>query len=1017
MNEQNFPEGKFRISWKHLILILIVVVGMLIGGHYYYVYQKNFILQVHTEFLSAVSSFKVHEIKNWIQERKAEGVFVSSSQEFSALFRTLLRDPANSACRNNIRNWLNPIKHNHEYNNISLFDVKGKEIFSLIEGFNGAGGPGTIKPVFTDFSQGKVSMSEIMKDNNGKPSLTTTAALYDDHNTIGYVVFYIDPSVNLFPTLAAWPVKWVSAENILLHHDPSSTYFLTASQLKPDTIIAFTSPSSEDEITHKIPLQGTFTMAEARDYRGVNVLAEIRHIEGTHWWMISKIDTSELTAPLRRKAVNIILYIVIFIMVITIAGIFVWKSQQLEYYRARFELKKKSELDEEQIRYMNALLQEISDAIITFDKDMIIRSWNKGAERIYGWKAGEVVGKFSGSSLKVDFPGTTRDGIFEELAQKGSWKGEVVHKRKDGSTAYILSSTSQLKDENGNVLGIITINKDISDVIQSEKVKGAVYRISELAHSAKDLNDLFASIHIVIGDLMDASNLFVALLEPNGETISFPYFIDEKDPPPPSRKRGNTLTDIVLRTGKHLLARPEDVQYFIDRGIIDMTRTPAIDWLGVPLKIENETIGALVVQSYSPKVRYHEHEVDVLIFVSEQIALSVQRMKIQQELIVAKQKAEVSSKLTSSLLANMNHELRTPMNGILGFAEILNNELLDPEAKAKAENILISGRRLMDTLDAIMDLSHLESDKVIRKFIPLTIKKVLLMTLAHYEPLIQRKNLTLNINVPAYIQIQGDDYLLQHLFRGLIDNAVKYTEVGSIFIEAREMKEGGQEKVAISFRDTGIGIAKENFELIFETFRQVSEGYGREFEGSGLGLTISKKIVTLFGGQIKVNSKLGEGSEFTVILPALEPSFIPVSEPVTVKPTEKKSHTTLMKENPSVLVVEDNLVNLQLLTLYVSNTYNAYSALDGNTAIDTARQMHFDLILMDINLGPGLNGIQTMLEIRKLSGYKNTPIVALTGYASIGDRDRLMGLGFSAYLPKPVNEEVLLNLMEELLGS
>ena len=403
-------------------------------------------------------------------------------------------------------------------------------------------------------------------------------------------------------------------------------------------------------------------------------------------------------------------------------------------------------------------------------------------------------------------------------------------------------------------------------------------------------------------------------------------------------------------------------------------------------------------------------------FVSEQIALSVNRMKMQQELIVAKQKAEVSSKLTSSLLANMNHELRTPMNGILGFAEILSNELLDPDSKAKADNILISGRRLMDTLDAIMDLSHLESNSVERKFMPLTIRKTILSTLSNYEPIIQRKNLSLNINAPAFIRIMGDDFLFQHLMRCLIDNAVKYTEAGSITIEAKEISEEGRERVLISIRDTGIGIAPDNFELIFETFRQVSEGYGRKFEGSGLGLTISRKIVALLGGEIRVKSKLGEGSEFTIILPALSGGFVPPEEPlIAVKDSKVKASAAQIRDQLSVLVVEDNMVNLQLLTLYIGELCNAYSALDGKTAIECAHTMRFDLILMDINLGPGLDGIQTMLEIRKLPDYKNVPLVALTGYASIGDRDRLMTLGFAGYLPKPVTKEVLLNLMESLL--
>ena len=1016
MTQPDFKQNKFRFQWKQLLFVFLLVGGLLAGGHFYFINQRDDVLGIHKEFLTAVCTFKVHEINNWIDERKAEGAFVAGSSEFTSEFAKLTRLPANQGYREILRNWLDPIRRNHEYTNIVLCDPSGKLIFALNDKNNQPSDIGLIQAEIKKMKPGKVRLSDIMQNRDGKPFLISSTALANEQGLLGYVVFYIDPLQNLYPTLASWPVQKITAENILLHHETGSTFYLSGSKLKPDTVIAFKSPSSADEILKSIPMRGALMLSNSRDYRGKSVLAEIRHVEGTNWWIVCKIDNSELTAPLEKNALTLILYIAVFIIVIIISSILIWKSQQLEYYKSHFKFQQKSHLDEEQIRYMNALLQEISDAIITFDKDMIIQSWNKGAERIYGWKSEEIVGKFGGGSLRLDFPGTSKAGIYDELARNGFWKGELVHKRKDGSTAYVLSSTSQLKDEAGNVLGIITINKDISDVIQSEKVKGAVYRISELAHSAKGLNDLFANIHIVIGDLMDAHNLFIALIGPDNQTISFPYFIDEHDEPPPPRKRGNSLTDIVLRTGKHLLAKPEDIQYFVDRGIIEMRGSPAIDWLGVPLRVDKEVIGAMVVQSYNPKIRYGDHEVDVLIFVSEQIALSIHRLKMQQELVVQKQKAEVSSKLASSLLANMNHELRTPMNGILGFAEILSNDLLDPDARAKAENILISGRRLMDTLDAIMDLSHLESDKVTRKFTAQSIKKSLLKVLANYEPLIKRKNLRLNLNVPAYIQIFGDDYLLQHLLRCLIDNAVKYTEVGSITIEAREIMENEQEKVAISVRDTGIGVAEENYELIFETFRQVSEGYGRKFEGSGLGLTLSRKIAHLLNGDIRLKSKIGEGSEFIVILPSAGTTFEQGPPPSQEKEPESHPPAVIPKNSPRILVVEDNLVNLQLLTLYIQDNCMAYSALDGKAAIESARQNRFDMILMDINLGPGLDGIQAMLEIRKLSDYRAVPVVALTGYASIGDRDRLISLGFSGYLPKPVTKDVLLGLIEELIS-
>lgn len=730
---------------------------------------------------------------------------------------------------------------------------------------------------------------------------------------------------------------------------------------------------------------------------------------------LSKIDQNEILIPLKAHAVRIIIYLLVFLVIVLILVILIWKNQKLHYYRSQFELQSRSTKAEEKVRFMDALLQEVNDAVITFDKDMMILSWNRGAERIYGWKAEEVIGKFGGGSLRFDFHGPSRELFFNELKEKGFWKGEVIHKRKDGTNVYVLSSTSQLLDKDNKVLGIITINKDITELVHSEKIRNAVYRISELSHSTRDLDEMYTSFHVVIGELLDAQNLFIALLEKDNETLTYPYFVDEKETVPSPHKKGNGLTEFVIRTGKPLLAKPEDIKYFIDRDIIDPPLDSSIDWLGAPLHIEKETIGVLVVRSYSSINRYGEREKDILTFVSEQIALSIHRKKMQHELIEAMQRAEVSSKLTSALLANMNHELRTPMNGILGFAEILMNDLDDPEKKSKAENILISGRRLMDTLDAIMDLSYLESDNVTRKFKPVSVGKVVRSVLKTYESSIKRKKLDLICRIPVGHAILGDEHLFQHLVKNIIDNAVKYTDKGSITLEAYHTEKDGKPMLSIAVRDTGIGISEENHEMIFEAFRQVSEGYGRQFEGSGLGLSISKKILALMNGEIKLKSKPGEGSEFTILLPAVHETPSPESVDVgeLLKP---KIHRDRSKEMPDVLLVEDNAINLQLLMVYLKDYCNIYSAIDGKSAMEMTRNQKFDAILMDINLGPGIDGIQAMLEIRKRLDYRYIPIIAVTGYASIGDRERLIATGFTEYLLKPFKKDNVIDIFSTIIS-
>lgn len=953
----------------------------------------------HYKLLASVSSLKVNEIQRWMMERRAEGVFLATSPPFVALTEKLILHPGQEKISQEVADWLIPIKKNHEYQSIAVLAANGKNLITCADSgvFFSAE---EIARQISELHHQTFTFTDLTRGDDGKVFMDFIIPIKNQDKTIAFILFRINPELFLFPFIDFWPIEHIAAEHLLIQGEKDKYTCLNKEFASPPENLNF------------IPLEGTLSMLETKDTRGRDILADVKPIPGTSWKLISKMDMNEVAKPLQKRAINVAVFLLAFLLVIIISVSLIWKNQQLQYYRTQYELRNQSEKAEERIRFMNALLEEVNDAIITFDKDLMIQSWNKGAEKIYGWKAEEVVGKYGGGSLRVDFPGASREVIFNALDQKGYWKGEVIHKRKDGTTAYLLCSTSQLKDDDGNMLGIISINKDISEVVQSEKVKNAAYRISELTHASKDIDEMYASIHVIIGELMDARNLYIAMVTDDHLSIEFPYFVDEHDIKPSRRILGNGLTEYVLRTGKPVLAKPEDVQYFADRGIIDIVGSPAIDWLGIPLHIEKETIGVLVVQSYSPKIRFGEREKDILTFVSEQIALSIQRKKIQQELIEAKQKAEVSNKLTSSLLANMNHELRTPMNGILGFAEILMNDLENPDYKLKAENILISGRRLMETLDAIMDLSFLESDKVSRKFKAVSVLKTIKPILISYDLSVKRKGLTIGLEIPADLCIMGDDHLFSHLMKNLIDNAVKYTDTGTVSIIAKKQITDGNPLVSIEIQDTGIGISEENHELIFQAFRQVSEGYGRQFEGSGLGLSLSRKIVELMNGSISVRSKIGEGSCFTVCIPQVNDLSLN-QVPARRETPNPRFHPDAQKQHPDVLLVEDNVINLQLLMVYIQEFCNVYSALDGKTAIDMTHQRHFDAILMDINLGPGMDGIQAMLEIRKRPDYAKTPIIAVTGYASIGDRDRLLTVGFSEYLPKPFERERIADLMAE----
>lgn len=385
----------------------------------------------------------------------------------------------------------------------------------------------------------------------------------------------------------------------------------------------------------------------------------------------------------------------------------------------------------------------------------------------------------------------------------------------------------------------------------------------------------------------------------------------------------------------------------------------------------------------------------------------------EKALIKAKEDAEESSRLKSSLLANMSHELRTPMTGILGFSEILFEELEEPRLKNMASTIYKSATRLMTTLNSIMDLSAIESNKTKLTLKPVNIKNTILTLLKNIYPIANDKGLYIRTALPPNIHAIADQKLLGQLLQHLVDNAIKFTTDGGLSISAYSGLKDNTD-VIIKISDTGIGIAPQHHKLIFEEFRQVSEGLSRTFEGSGLGLSLVSKIGKLINGKVWVESEQGKGSDFFISLPMASV----VDDEVTplVEQTAPISTIRLGKGNvPEVLIVEDNEVNRRLAALYLREICNIDMAENGYVALDKVKDKKYDAILMDINLGAGPNGIHVAQQIKSMQHYQEVPIIAVTGYTMQGDREKLLANGCTHYVAKPYDKRTLIKLFSGLL--
>jgi PAS domain S-box-containing protein len=393
-----------------------------------------------------------------------------------------------------------------------------------------------------------------------------------------------------------------------------------------------------------------------------------------------------------------------------------------------------------------------------------------------------------------------------------------------------------------------------------------------------------------------------------------------------------------------------------------------------------------------------------------------ERKKTEFELIRSKEKAEEMNRLKSVFLANMSHELRTPMVGILGFAQILKDTLKEKEDIDIAELLIKSGKRLLSTLESILEFSQLESKQVYLNPISINLSEKIKMLIPNFEENIREKKLKLNLSIEKQVKVLADDRLLSQVLNNIIDNAVKFTSRGHITIVLDHVMENDAAWGVATVIDTGIGISKEKQNIIFDDFRQASEGKTRSFEGNGLGLSVAKKIIEMMKGYITVDSDLGTGSRFSVYLPSVASENIELIK--SPHPPEKKNSAQLSKKNlPEVLLVEDNEMNKEVVMIYLRNICNVDYANNGKSAVQMASQKPYSAILMDINLGNGFNGLDAIKKIKEINGYKHVPFVAITGYALYGDREKLLNQGCTHYLSKPFLKKDLVELVSGLINK
>ena len=374
-------------------------------------------------------------------------------------------------------------------------------------------------------------------------------------------------------------------------------------------------------------------------------------------------------------------------------------------------------------------------------------------------------------------------------------------------------------------------------------------------------------------------------------------------------------------------------------------------------------------------------------------------------LLLAKRTEQLkqAEKAKSIFLANMSHEIRTPLNAIVGFVDILKEKNLDEESKKYINIISNSSKMLLNILNDILDLSKIEAGKLTIEKVVFNLEEEILVVLDLLRLKAIEKHINLKeefINLPKYVR--SDPTRLKQVIMNLLSNAIKFTPENKNIYAKFEYKDN---KLFVSIKDEGIGMSPDQAKKIFEPFKQADDSTTRKYGGTGLGVTISKNIVELLGGELKLKTELNKGSEFYFEIP------------IEVVDNYKEEKIEIKKEfNSKVLVVEDNKANQMFLEVVLKKLNLEYEiANNGKEAIEKYKDGKFDIILMDENM-PIMNGIEAVKHIRKYeeeNNLKHTPIISVTANALQGDRERFLNAGFDDYLAKPID----LNKLKEILSK
>ena len=648
----------------------------------------------------------------------------------------------------------------------------------------------------------------------------------------------------------------------------------------------------------------------------------------------------------------------------------------------------------------SAIFNSANFSSIATDAKGVIQIFNVGAERMLGYTAAEVINTITPADISdpqelIDraeaLSGELATQItpgFEALVFKASREIEDIYEltyiRKDGTRFPAVVSVTALRDATGVIIGYLLIGTDNTarKLVEEEQKK-----------SDQRLRDQQFYTRSLIESNIDA----LMTTDPAGIITDVNKQMEALT--------GCTRDELIGAPFKNCFTDPGRAEAGIRRVLSEKSVT---DYELTARALD----GKQTVVSYNATTFYDRNRKLQGVFAAARDV--TERKRVEAELQQAKADAESASRTKSDFLASMSHEIRTPMNAIMGIADLLAKTELTPEQDKFVQIFRRSGDNLLNLINDILDLSKVEALQLDLERTGFLLSDHLEKVIEMVAPRAQEKKLTLTCAIAPGVNndLIGDPTRLRQVLLNLLGNAIKFTQSGSVVL-AVEPHEDPTAPTMLRFTvtDTGIGIPPEKQATVFERFTQADSSTTRRFGGSGLGLTISRRLVELMGGQIWVQSDIEKGSEFAFAVPfeAWPAEGRPVAAAVLAG-----SDTPLPALR--ILMAEDSPDNITIALAYLEATpYEVTVAETGDVACELFMAGHYDLVLMDRQM-PGMDGLAATRLIRaweKANDRRPTPIIALTASALKGDRETCLAAGCTAYLTKPIKEDALLQAIHD----